>query len=325
MTLPPFLQQATEQAAEGVPLSQLTRAAGVLSGRYRGEVQDGHWHVSDDLAARSYMVTRLPATFAAVRSAMQEVVGVRPDFAPRTLLDVGAGPGTACWAALSTWDSLEEATLLEGSAPMREWGERLGAAAPGVRLSWHSLDVRGGLERANLEEPRELVTLAYVLNELTPPQRETLLDDLWNRCADTLLLVEPGTPAGWARILEARAQLLGLGANLLAPCPHTAACPVRAPDWCHFSQRVARSRQHRQGKGAELGYEDEKFIYLAASRFAGQAYAGRVLARPAARSGLVTLKLCAASGTLENLSISKRAGERYQQAKKLDWGDALLE
>lgn len=319
MSLPPLLHDVAELAAEGVPLSHLTRAVETLSGRYRGEVQDGSWHVSNDLAARSYLLTRFPATLGAVSRAMQEVAARRPDFAPRTQLDVGAGPGTAFWAAYTTWDSLQDALLLEGTPHMREWGERLSARA-NVEVQWQTAEVTRGLPDL---PPRDLVTLAYVLNELPAAARLPLLEGLWQRTADTLLIVEPGTPAGWQRILEARTHLLSLGAHLLAPCPHTHACPVQAPDWCHFSQRVARSRLHRQGKGAELAYEDEKFIYLAASRCAGQPPEARVLASPGGRSGLVSLKLCTAAGALEQRTLSKRAGEAFRAARKLDWGDAL--
>ena len=319
MSLPPLLHDVAELAAEGVPLSHLTRAVETLSGRYRGEVQDGAWHVSDDLAARSYLVTRLPATFGAVARAMREVAAVRPDFAPRTQLDVGAGPGTAFWAAYATWDSLGDALLLEGSPHMREWGERLSARAEAA-VQWQTAEVTRGLPDL---APRELVTLAYVLNELPEAARPRLLQELWARTADTLLIVEPGTPAGWGRILAARAELLALGAHLLAPCPHAHACPVQSPDWCHFSQRVARSRLHRQGKGAELAYEDEKFIYLAASRRAGALPGARVLSPPGGRSGLVSLKLCTAAGELEQRTLSKRDGAAFKVARKLDWGDAL--
>lgn len=317
--LPYFLREAAEQAAQGVPLALLTRAFETLSGRYRAEVQDGAWHVPDDLAARAYVITRLPATFAAVGAAMQEVQAVRPEFAPASQLDVGAGPGTAFWAAQSVWDSLRGGLLLEGSEHMRAWGERLTTGAE-VKPTYRAADVRQGLpETADFD----LVTLAYVLNELGESERTELISTLWPRTADTLLIVEPGTPAGWRRILAARTQLLGLGAHLPAPCPHAHACPVQEPDWCHFAQRVARSRLHRQGKGAELAYEDEKFIYLAASRVGGNAFAGRVLSAPASRSGLVTLKLCTAAGKLENRSISKRQGDVFKVARKLEWGDVL--
>lgn len=319
MELPFILRDAAQQAAEGVPLAQLTRAVETLSGRYRAEVIDQAWHVSDELAARAYLVTRLPATFAAISAAMQALRQAHPDFAPASQLDVGAGPGTAFWAAQTTWESLQQALLLEGSDHMREWGQRI-AQHSAVRSSWQAADVRRGLPDSGAFD---LVTLAYVLNELEETHRAALIAALWERTADTLLIVEPGTPAGWQRILAARTQLLALGAHLLAPCPHAQGCPVHLPDWCHFSQRVARSRLHRQGKSAELAYEDEKFIYLAASRHSAAPFVGRVLTRPVARSGLITLKLCTAAGELENRSISKRQGEVFKVAKKLEWGDEL--
>ena len=96
---------------------------------------------------------------------------------------------------------------------------------------------------------RDLVSLAYVLNELAPAARESVLQRLWDATADTLVIIEPGTPAGWERILAARRQLIEAGAHVLAPCPHAFACPLQAPDWCHFAERVSRSRLHRLAKG----------------------------------------------------------------------------
>ena len=112
------------------------------------------------------------------------------------------------------------------------------------------------------------MTLSYVLDELAPDAIGPLVDRLWALTAGLLLVVEPGTPAGWSRILAARDRLIAAGAHILAPCPHQEPCPLAAPDWCHFSRRVARSRLHRLTKGADVPWEDEKFIYLAASRTA---------------------------------------------------------
>ena len=131
MELPPALRQAVDQALEGVPLADLKRAADILSRRYRGEVRDGRLHLSDRLAAQAYLATRLPATYAAIRASLAAVAEVRPDFAPATLLDVGAGPGSALWAARDCWDSLEEATLVETSDAIRKVGSALGAGFAG--------------------------------------------------------------------------------------------------------------------------------------------------------------------------------------------------
>jgi ribosomal protein RSM22 (predicted rRNA methylase) len=138
-----------------------------------------------------------------------------------------------------------------------------------------------------------------------------------------LLVVEPGTPAGWRRVLDVRRQLVASGAHVVAPCPHEAPCPLAAPDWCHFARRVARSRLHRLVKSGEVPWEDEKFIYLAASRRPADVPGLRVLAPSRVASGRVTLKLCAADGSAGTRDFSKRDGPPYRAARRLDWGDLL--
>ncbi len=148
MELPPALRQAVDQALHGVALADLKRAADVLSRRYRGEVRDGRLHLSDRLAAQAYLATRLPATYAAIRASLAAISEVRPDFAPKTLLDVGAGPGSVLWAARDCWESLDEATLVETSDAIRKVGADVSANAAPTRISWVPGDVETGLPRA---------------------------------------------------------------------------------------------------------------------------------------------------------------------------------
>lgn len=320
MELPQALRGAVEQALEGIRLADLARAAEQLSRRYRAELRDGRFHLGDDLAARAYLATRLPATYAAIRVALDAAAATRPDFAPRTMLDVGAGPGSALWAAADLWPGLEDALMIEGSAAIRAWGERLSGHAAVPQIAWREADITAGLPQM---PPRDLVVLAYVLDELAPAARDTLVDRLWAATGEVLVIVEPGTPAGWARLLQARERLIAAGAHLLAPCPHAAACPLAQPDWCHFSRRVARSRLHRQAKGAAVPWEDEKFTYLAAARRPGTMPGGRVLAPPRLAGGQVSLKLCRQDGTAGERLLSRRDGEPYKAARRLAWGDAF--
>ena len=69
-------------------------------------------------------------------------------------------------------------------------------------------------------------------------------------------------------------------------------------DWCHFSVRLPRLRGHRQAKGGTLGYEDEKFSYLAVARpaLAAQGVAARIIRPPIARKFEVELPVCTAEG-----------------------------
>lgn len=338
MELPTALRRAVDAALEGHSTGDLARAAATLSARYRAEVRDGAWHIGDEKAALAYLAVRLPATYAAVRAALGQVARERPDFAPASLLDVGAGPGTALWAAADVWPSCRAALLIEGSGAIRSWGERLAAAlaqggAP-VEAVWRAENLleakAGAVQAASGDDPsarHDLVTLAYVLDEIAESMRPALIDRLWARARGVLVIVEPGTPAGYRRVAEARARLLAAGAHILAPCPHDLPCPMIAPDWCHFSQRVARSRVHRLVKGGDVPWEDEKYAYVAASRLPGADAAdharARVLAPPRAGKGHVGLKLCEADGGVAQRTFSRRDGDAYRQARRADWGDGL--
>ena len=320
MELPPRLRQAVDSALEGVALSDLTAAAKALSLRYRNEVRDGRLHIADDRLALAYIATRMPATYAAVHASLAAAAERQPDFAPRTALDVGAGPGTVLWAASAVWPELASVTLLEASPAIRAMGEKLSAASSLAHIDWRHADVTRDAGRL---APNDLVTIAYVLDELSAEQRDRLVDRLWSLTSGMLVIVEPGTTAGWQRILDARARLVAAGANILAPCPHQLACPIAQPDWCHFSARVARSRVHRLTKEADVPWEDEKFIYLAASRTPAVSRPARVLVPPESASGRVRLKLCRPDGGAESRLVTRREGDTFKQARRRDWGDVF--
>ncbi|RWP65437.1 small ribosomal subunit Rsm22 family protein [Mesorhizobium sp.] len=322
MELPIQLRQGVDRLLEKVPLPTLKQAAKTLSDRYRAELRDGRLHMAEEIAVKAYLATRLPATYAAVRASFDAVSEARPEYAPKTLLDAGAGPGTVLWAALDLWPDLVQAVLIEASAAVRRVGAALAAEAMTARVAWLAGDV--SLDLADLK-PAELVTCAYVLDEIGPVSLPKLIDRLWHLTDDTLLVVEPGTPAGWQRILAVRRQLIEAGAHVLAPCPHKSPCPLAPPDWCHFSRRVARSRLHRLAKDADVPWEDEKFIYVAASRHAVAPPQARVIAPPKSGSGKVLLKLCEKDGSADEKLFTKRDGDVFKAARRLDWGDALPE
>lgn len=320
MELPPLLRRAVDRALNGVPLNELATTAAALSQRYREERRDGKAHVATDRDVLAYLAVRLPATYAAVRASFAAIAEVRPDFAPKTALDVGAGPGTAVWAATECWPELADILLVEASPIFRACGEQLAAEMQPPHMTWRTSDI--AVDEID-GEPRDLVTLAYVLNELEPDDRHQLVERLWPLTADTLVIVEPGTPAGWQRIIAARRQLIESGGHVIAPCPHAKECPLQPPDWCHFARRVARSRLHRQTKAADVPWEDEKFSYVAVSRKPAPASGARVIGRPRKASGRVTLKLCRADGSAGDQLFSRRDGELFKRASRSDWGSSM--
>ncbi|AJD40277.1 methyltransferase type 11 [Rhizobium sp. SEMIA 4085] len=317
MELPRILREQVEEMLEGQPLDGLKRAAARLSSRYRQELRDGSFHISDSLAAKAYLAARLPATYAAIRAAYEMISQARPDFAPEYFVDIGAGPGSALWAATDCWPEIKSAVMVEASDAIRNVGRSLSG-----RLDLQTEWLDGNLIKALPKiAPADLVTIAYVLDEIEPHQIDASIDKLWAMTLDTIVIVEPGTPSGWDRILAARDLLLSKGAHLIAPCPHASDCPLARPDWCHFSRRVARSKMHRLVKDADVPWEDEKYIFIAASRFAGEAPQARIIAPPQGSGGVIRLKLCQSDGTAGERTFSKRDGATFKWARRANWGD----
>jgi ribosomal protein RSM22 (predicted rRNA methylase) len=266
----------------------------------------------------AYAAARMPATFAAAAAAMTAGAETLPGFAPRTLLDVGAGTGATAWAARAVWPSIASVTLVERERPAIDLGR---AVLDGPEVAWRVADVT----TADLPMA-DLVTAGYLVGEL--PQ--TILDDvvgrLWAATRGVIVLVEPGSRTGFDRILAARAHLIAAGAHVAAPCPGDEPCPVSGNPraWCHFLARLDRSSLQRRAKGAELSWEDEPFAYVVAVR-AATAVDPRpriVLGRPRHRPGLVELRVCQ-DGRIETTVVSRRAGAAYRVARDLTWGDAL--
>jgi ribosomal protein RSM22 (predicted rRNA methylase) len=318
--LPAELRSALSAQLEGLSRHDATARAAAISQAYR----DGGTSrtIRDQADALAYALARMPATYAAIAACLNALCAVRPDFAPTRLLDVGAGPGTASWAAATAFGSVTSFALLDDNEALRTLALRLATA--GGRL--HGMDYRKGdaLSLLAAAEPADLVIASYVVGELTDRERTELADLAWSKARDVLLIVEPGTPAGYARIVPLRARLIAAGATVAAPCPHAQTCPLVAPDWCHFAQRLARSRAHREVKSAEVPFEDEKFIYLALSRRPpARLPTARVLARPHLTKAAVTAKLCCADGAVRRAAIPRRARSAYAAARRWSWGDGV--
>ncbi len=90
MTLPEQLRGAIAAwLVAQAPGGSLRQGTARLSATYRA----GGSSRTIDLA--SYLVARLPATYAAVSRVLEEVARLRPGWMPDSLLDAGAGLGTA--------------------------------------------------------------------------------------------------------------------------------------------------------------------------------------------------------------------------------------
>jgi ribosomal protein RSM22 (predicted rRNA methylase) len=318
--MPSSLRDCIDEALAGTTAAGLTARVERLIGTYRS----GTTPVTPILASAddvlAYAAYRMPATYAVVRAALQQLqLGVQ-DFEPRTLVDFGAGTGAVAWAAADVWPTLDGVTLLEQSAAAIELGKRLMLCSSSVVLEgavWRQWRLSSDADG----DHADVATAAYVLGELTE-QQQSMLVGLLMASAPRVVVIEPGTPAGFARIIRARTALIDAGFTIAAPCPHEVACPMlERGDWCHFAERLDRSRLHRSVKAGELSYEDEKFSYVAAVRGPAHRPAARILRHPKLRKGLVSLELCTSSGDATNELISK-SQELYRAARNARWGDS---
>ena len=318
--LPAELKSALDARLHGLSRNDAAERSASISRTYRDG--GGSGAIRSEADALAYALARMPATYAAVTASLNALAEITPDFAPKSLLDVGAGPGTASWAAAEAFSSLTAFTLLDANSALRALALDLAGASARLRgMTYQQGEARAELARA---EAADLVVASYMIGEISEGERKTLAELMWAKTRDTLLVVEPGTPAGYARILGLRAQLIAAGAHVAAPCPHDGQCPLAAPDWCHFTQRLPRSQAHRQLKSAELAYEDERFAYVALTRAPAAQRPARVLAQPDVSKVEVTAKLCTPDG-LAITKVPRRAKADYARARRWRWGDAVME
>ncbi|MFJ6791443.1 small ribosomal subunit Rsm22 family protein [Streptomyces angustmyceticus] len=310
------LRAALAGLLDGLPPKQAAQAVERLITNYRGTTPTDAPVLRDRADVAAYAAYRMPATFEAVRAALAAFAARVPDWSPATHTDIGGGTGAATWAAAATWDG-HRSTVLDWAQPALDLGRELAAGTlPGTE--WRRQTIGAGL---TVPDGTDLVTVSYVLGELRPDDRRAVVAAA--AAATAVVLIEPGTPDGYLRIREARTQLTEAGLRIVAPCPHSGACPiVPGEDWCHFAARVSRSSLHRQVKGGSLPYEDEKFSYVAATTLDAAPAPARITRKPQLRKGQVLLDLCTARDGLQRTTVTKRHGTHYREARDASWGDS---
>lgn len=316
---PQELTAALENLLAGRESAQLERDAKAISENYRMRTGQGNRLLTREGEAAAYAAARMPATFAAAYEAIAKALAAS-GLAPRTLLDCGAGTGAATWAAAQQLE-LDAITCLEREDAMRSVGSALMRAGEGVlaQAQWAACDLTA---KAALPGA-DLVVEGYMLGELAEGMRLDVAKKLWDACGHMLVLIEPGTPQGFANLAAVRAHLASLGAHVAAPCPAgSQRCPMADGDWCHFSVRVQRTRLHKALKGGEAPYEDEKYAYLALVREAPKAACGaRVLRHPLIQPSRITLTLC--EGGEKKIRVVTKKDTLWKRARKIGAGESV--
>ena len=314
MELPLDYKHKLESLLDGYSLKKLKECAFSISDRYQnGFVGDNH--ISDELSAKVYAVMRYPATFKAFSKVLQcSLEFFKEDI--RSMIDVGAGSGAATLASLFLLENITKATLLEKESSMISVGQELFLNTDYQdRINYQKIDIA----KEPISDSADLVVSSYVLNELDDRGRLNCLNKMWDMANKMILILEPGKPKGSELIKEVRDYYLSLGGYIISPCPHMKECTY---DWCHFSTRVARSKLHKDLKGGDAPYEDEKFAYIAISKSECGHCERRVLRHPLINPGFVELEVCTEDG-VKKVKTTKKDKELFKKARKCSPGDTF--
>ena len=320
MKIPDLLEYAIGKEIEKYSIKDLKEAALNLSKRYMENKRTGETFLKSDLDTISYSVIRMPATYSAIRTCLEKIKEIH-DFEINSLLDIGSGTGAAEWAVIDTFD-VKDIVCLEREKAMRELSQKYFSYNEDLKnVKFIDADILN--EQLNFS--KDLCVLSYIINELSEENRLKVIEKVLNYTNKVLLIVEPGTPEGFKNIKKVRDYAFENGYEIIAPCTgFFGRCDIPENDWCASSVRVQRSKEHKYLKDAEIGFEDEKFSYVAISMKKGcfnvNDNSKRILRHPKIQNGRIEVKSCK-SGEIKEEVITKKDKELFKALKKKNIGD----
>lgn len=223
----------------------------------------GARYMDDPKLLGAYLLFYWPVSYAQARQALGELPR------PRSVLDLGSGPGPIAFAALDAGAS--EVTAADRSKNALTLARQLAAEA-GEALATREWD-----PQRNPNPPEgefDLITLGHVLNELfgtgdaAVKRRAEIVELLLSKVKKrgTVLSIEPALRDTSRALLQLRDLLVRQGYAVRAPCLYRGDCPalVKDSDWCHAERSWRMPPVVEQiAKAASLHKESLKMSYLA--------------------------------------------------------------
>ena len=318
MDLPIEIKSYIENGLNDINKKELQDNAKTISLNYRNNDGKGKILLKSDEEAIAYAISRMPATYGAVYNSLKYTLELY-DNNIKNMADIGAGTGTASIAANELLN-LERTLCFEREEAMRKVGKKIfdNYGDLGIKAEWKQYDVNDD----EIKERFDLVIASYMINELKEENIDKITEKLWKATDKVLLIVEPGTMQGYRNIMKAKEKIIALGGNIIAPCM-SKECKLQKNDWCNFTSRVQRTKIHKELKGGKVPYEDEKYIYISASKDKFQkGDKDRILRHPMIYSGYVKLKVCNEE-EIKEITVSKKDKEKFKIARKADAGDLI--
>lgn len=311
-------QQVIQEVLKNHKMSSIKKDFNNISSQYRKENINSKTVVSLENEVIGYLLGRMGETSVVVDSVLSKLDKVT-DFSSdvKSVLDLGSGTGSVLWA-IENYIPNANVVAVEKEKLMIKYSKILSSD-----LNLNIDYIHENVLSKNVEDLSnvDLVIESYMLNELTENETIKILDLMAEKTRKYLVIVEPGTPKSYEKMMIFRDYLLSKGLNLILPCPHSDKCGLEN-DYCNFSVRVPRSKLVRQVKSGALNYEDEKYFYLIFSKeLKDKNYNSTILRRPIYRKGCVDLKLCNSDETVKSRTITKSDKQNYKAAKDFKHGD----
>jgi len=277
-------------------------------------------YINDHSLAALYMIARGRPIMGVMEKIISQNLETFHDV--ESVVDFGGGPGTFLFA-LTKFKTINKYTNVERSDSfigiMNVLVEEfLSSSVPHTYVDSISCNY---LKLKSQDIPtNDLCVFSYTFCEC-----DNSLDSLSSlvESSNMVLMIEPGTPSGFNNIIQARDKLIEKGFSIIAPCTvSNGFCPLRdsESDWCHFVERIDRSRIQRHLKNGVLGYEYEKYSYLLMSKHPIHYDGKRIISRPNYTKHSVSFDICSEESS--HIVITKRENKNeYKIVKKNIRGD----
>lgn len=317
MDLPIEIKKYIENELNYINKNDLYTNAKKISEKYRENDGKGNTLLKNEEEAIAYAISRMPATYGAVYDSLKySLENYKPDI--KSVADIGAGTGAATIATNELLD-LEKIECFEKQDSMQKIAKEIFSSYKDLadKTNWHKFDIYD----EEIKEEYDLVVSSYMLNEIEDKQKDFVIEKLWKASSKMLLIVEPGTIQGYRNIMNAKKKIIDMGGQIVAPCKSNE-CKLPDNDWCNFSCRIQRTKMHKGLKDGDVPYEDEKYIYLTASKENFEKTDKmRIIRHPMIHSGFVKLKVC--DEEIKEITITKKDKERFKIARKSKTGDLI--
>lgn len=318
MELPIEIKRYIESELNTIKKVELQNSAKNISMKYRTNEGKGKRLLESREEAIAYAISRMPATYGAIYNSLKHSLEIYNPYI-KNVADIGAGTGAGA-IAINELLHIEKIVCYEREEEMQKIGKKIFENYNDIikKANWIKLDIT----KDKIPEKYDLVLVSYMLNEIDNSKRNTILEKLWEITNKILLIVEPGTMQGYKNIMSARKKITDMGGRIVAPCKNNT-CKLPEDDWCNFSCRVQRTKNHKELKSGDVPYEDEKYIYITmAKEEINQTDKNRILRHPMIYSGYIKLKICR-EDKIEEITITKKDKEKYKIARKSEVGDLI--